>query len=250
METINLELKIWRQKNENEKGYFENFKLENLSTDMSFLEMLDLLNNKIINETGKDPIAFESDCREGICGACSIAINGIPHGKDKSTTICQLHIRKFKNNASLTIEPFRAKSFKIIKDLVVDRSSLDKIIQSGGYISVNTGAAQDANNLLIEKKKADLAFDSASCIGCGACVAACKNSSAALFMGAKITHLMNLKQGELERKERVKNMIKASEEEGFGTCSNTKACEAVCPKDIKVEFINNLNSEFINYLIE
>lgn len=249
MEKINLEFKIWRQKNENEKGYFENFKLENISTDMSFLEALDFLNNKIINETGKDPIAFESDCREGICGACSLVINGIPHSKEKSTTICQVHLRKFKNNELVTIEPFRAKSFKIIKDLIVDRSSLDKIIQNGGYISVNTGAAQEANNILIEKKKADFAFEVASCIGCGACVAACKNSSAALFIGAKITHLINLKQGEIERIDRVFNMIKASEKEGFGTCSNTKDCEAVCPKDITIKSINNLNSEFINYLI-
>lgn len=250
MNFINIELKIWRQKNSIEKGTFIKYKLKNVSIEMSFLEMLDMLNNSLINETGEDPIAFESDCREGICGACSLVINGIPHSKEKSVTICQLHMRKFKNNELITIEPFRAKSFKIIKDLIVDRSSLDRIIQKGGYISVETGSAQDANNILISKENSDNSFNSASCIGCGACIAACKNSSANLFIGAKFSHFLFLPQGIIEKEKRLENMLKQAEIEGFGSCSNTRNCEAVCPKDINLYNISNLNREYNKYIIK
>lgn len=243
MKTINLKLEVWRQNKEN-KGSFEIYNANNISPDMSFLEMLDLVNETLITEN-KEPIAFESDCREGICGACSLVINGIPHGKDKGVTVCQLHMRSFSNGETITIEPFRAKSFPIIKDLAVDRSSFDRILQKGGYISVKTGSARDANNILIEKKESEKAFDAAACIGCGACVAACKNSSAMLFVAAKISHLSLIPQGQIERKNRVINLIKQMDIEGFGSCTNTLECEAVCPKEINTDFISKLNLEYI-----
>jgi succinate dehydrogenase / fumarate reductase, iron-sulfur subunit len=245
---LSLTLKIWRQKDRTSKGRFETFNMNEISPDMSFLEMLDVLNQKLI-EQKKAPIAFESDCREGICGACSLVINGIAHGPQRATTACQLHMRQFKNNQTISIEPFRAKSFPVLKDLVVDRSSFDRIMQSGGYISLNAGAAQDANTILIKKPDADNAFEAAACIGCGACVASCKNSSAMLFVGAKITQLALLPQGEPERKIRIKSMIKQMDEEGFGNCSNTYECEAVCPKEIKVSVIAKLNQELIKALV-
>lgn len=243
MATLNLKLEVWRQ-NKNNQGSFEIYNANNISTDMSFLEMLDLINETLINEN-KDPIAFESDCREGICGACSLVINGIAHGKDRGVTVCQLHMRSFSNNETITIEPFRAKSFPIIKDLIVDRSAFDRILQKGGYISVKTGNARDANNILIEKRDSEKAFDAAACIGCGACVAACKNSSAMLFVSAKVSHLSLVPQGKLERKNRVINLINQMDEEGFGSCTNTLECEAVCPKEINTNFISKLNLEYI-----
>jgi len=240
---INISLKVNRQKN-NAGNNVEVFNLENVPQEASFLEMLDILNHKLIQED-KDPVAFDSDCREGICGACSLVINGVPHGKELGITVCQLHMRVFNNNDLITIEPWRATAFPIIKDLVVDRSSLDRIMHAGGYISVKTGTVIDANTILISKDIADDAFDAAACIGCGACVAACKNSSPMLFVGAKIRHLSLLPQGHPERKTRVKNMIMQMSLEGFGGCSNTLECEAVCPKEIGVEVISHLNKEFI-----
>lgn len=248
MRTINLTLEVWRQ-NINKNGYFEIYKANNISTDMSFLEMLDAVNEDLISNK-KDPIAFESDCREGICGACSLVINGIPHGKEKGITVCQLHIRSFSNEETITIEPFRAKSFTIIKDLVVDRSSFDKILQKGGYISTNTGSITDANSILIQKQDSEKAFNAAACIGCGACVAMCKNSSAMLFVAAKVSHLSIMPQGKIERKSRVRNLIKAMDQEGFGSCTNTLECEAVCPKEISTDFISKLNLEYIKSIYE
>jgi succinate dehydrogenase / fumarate reductase iron-sulfur subunit len=243
MTTLNLKLEVWRQNSQN-KGSFEIYNANNISTDMSFLEMLDLVNESLIEEN-KEPIAFESDCREGICGACSLVINGIAHGKDKGVTVCQLHMRSFSNNETITIEPFRAKSFPVIKDLVVDRSAFDRILQKGGFISVKTGNARDANTILIEKKLSDKSFDAAACIGCGACVAACKNSSAMLFVSAKISHLSFIPQGQIERKSRVINLVNEMDNEGFGSCTNTLECEAVCPKEINTNFISKLNLEYI-----
>jgi len=222
----------------------ETYNLDNVSQDASFLEMLDMLNHKLIGEN-KNPIAFDSDCREGICGSCSLVINGIPHGKELGTTVCQLHMRSFNNNETIIIEPWRAVAFPIIKDLVVDRSSLDRIMQAGGYISVKTGTVIDGNTILISKQIADEAFDAAACIGCGACVAACKNSSPMLFVGAKVKHLSSLPQGQPERKMRVKNMVMQMSIEGFGGCTNTLECEAVCPKEISSSVISYLNREFI-----
>ncbi len=242
-ENLNLKLKIWRQTNNKSAGHFEDYELTNISTHMSFLEMLDVLNEKLIKD-GKDPVAFDHDCREGICGACSMVINGNPHGPDKLTTTCQLHMRRFSNNDTIVIEPFRADSFPVIKDLVVDRSSFDRIIASGGFVSVNTGAPQDANAILIPKVNADLAMDAAACIGCGACVASCKNASAMLFVSAKVSHLALLPQGQVERERRVLNMVNTMDQEGFGNCSNTGACEAACPKGISLDNIARMNREY------
>ena len=241
---INVKLKVWRQKNGNANGGFEIYDANDISTEMSFLEMFDVLNERLIHE-GKDPIAFDHDCREGICGMCSMFINGRPHGPWQGTTTCQLHMRAFNDGDTITVEPWRANAFPVIKDLMVDRSSFDRIIQAGGYISVNTGNAVDGNALPIEKDKADLSFANAACIGCGACVAACKNSSAMLFLSAKVTHLALLPQGGPERKTRAINMIAQMDKEGFGACTNTGACEAVCPKEISITNIAKLNAEYL-----
>ncbi len=240
---MELKLKIWRQKNQKDSGHFESYKVE-AEEHMSFLEMLDVLNQQLI-EQKKEPVAFDHDCREGICGSCSLVINGRPHGPQAGTTTCQLHMRAYKSGDTITIEPFRASSFPVIKDLVVDRSSFDNIIQSGGYISVNTGQAPDGNAIPIEKDLSSEAFDSATCIGCGACVAACPNGSAMLFTSAKINHLQKMPQGKVEHKNRVKNMIKQMDKEGFGQCSNVGACEVECPKEISTKNIANLNRFYL-----
>ena len=240
---MRLTLKIWRQKNQGTKGQFEQYQVE-ANEHMSFLEMLDVLNEQLISDK-KDPVSFEHDCREGICGACSMVINGMPHGPVQGTTTCQLHMRSFKDGDTIVIEPFRAQAFPIIKDLVVDRSSLDRIIGAGGYISVSTGQAPEANDIPIGKDVASEAFDAATCIGCGACVAACPNSSAMLFTSAKVSHLALLPQGQVERGQRVKAMIDEMDEAGFGACSNVTACEAECPKEISVTNIARLNREFL-----
>lgn len=242
--TMNLTLRVWRQQNPNDKGRFETFQVKDISSEMSFLEMFDVLNERLIRE-GKDPIAFDHDCREGICGTCSMHINGRPHGPWHATTTCQLHMRAFKEGDTIVVEPWRANAFPVIKDLMVSRASFDRIIQAGGYVSVNTGNAVDGNAIPIEKDKADDAFAAASCIGCGACVAACKNSSAMLFVSAKVAHLALLPQGEPERKGRVLNMIAQMDKEGFGSCTNTGACEAVCPKEISMSNIARLNAEYL-----
>ena len=243
-------LKIWRQKNAQAKGRFEIYHLDDISQDCSFLEMLDLLNEKLVTES-KDsvafrdcPVAFDNDCREGICGMCGLYINGMPHGPEKETTTCELHIRSFKDGATIVIEPWRAKPFPVIKDLVVDRTAFDKIIQAGGYVSINTGGAPEANSIAVPKYYADLAFDTASCIGCGACVAACPNASAMLFVGAKVSHLAYLPQGKIEAVKRVQNMVKKMDCLGFGNCSNAYSCEAECPKGIHKMHIAKMNREF------
>ncbi|MCB0715277.1 MAG: succinate dehydrogenase/fumarate reductase iron-sulfur subunit [Chitinophagaceae bacterium] len=241
---INLTLKIWRQKNADSAGQFETYPVKNISTEMSFLEMIDVLNEDLINE-GKDPIAFDHDCREGICGACSMYINGRPHGPWHGNTTCQLHMRAYHDGDTIVIEPWRANSFPVIKDLMVDRSAFDRIIQAGGYVSVNTGNAVDANATPIEKDLADASFAAAACIGCGACVAACKNSSAMLFVAAKVSHLALLPQGAPERNTRVLDMVAQMDKEGFGSCTNTGACEAVCPKEISINNIARLNREYM-----
>jgi len=242
---MDLLLKIWRQQNNISKGKIEEYKLKNVEPDMSFLEMLDVLNQELI-ENGKDPVAFDHDCREGICGSCSLVINGAPHGPDSGTTTCQLHMRRFSSGDTIYIEPFRADAFPVIKDLVVDRSAFDRIQQSGGYISINTsGNTVDANATPIPKQDADEAFSSAACIGCGACVAACKNSSAMLFVGAKVSQYSLLPQGKVERTQRVQNMVAQMDNEGFGNCTNTGACEAHCPKEISLDNIVRLNREFL-----
>lgn len=243
--SMNLKLKVWRQRNANEQGHFETYDVDNVSSEMSFLEMIDVLNEQLISKGG-EPIAFDHDCREGICGMCSMVIDGRPHGPWKGTTTCQLHMRAFKDGDVITVEPFRANAFPVIKDLMVSRSAFDRIIQAGGYISVNTGNAVDGNALPIEKDKADDAFAAAACIGCGACVAACKNASAMLFVSAKVSHLSLLPQGEPERKQRVVNMIAQMDKEGFGSCTNTYACEAECPKEISVLNIARLNREYLD----
>lgn len=243
--SMNLKLKVWRQRNATEQGHFETYDVENVSSEMSFLEMIDVLNEQLIAKGG-EPIAFDHDCREGICGMCSMVIDGRPHGPWKGTTTCQLHMRAFKDGDMITVEPFRANAFPVIKDLMVNRSAFDRIIQAGGYISVNTGNAVDGNALPIEKDKADDAFAAAACIGCGACVAACKNASAMLFVSAKVSHLALLPQGEPERKQRVVNMIAQMDKEGFGSCTNTYACEAECPKEISVLNIARLNREYLD----
>src|SRR5690242_19106532 len=242
--TMNLTLKVWRQKSSKDKGSFETYKVSDISSEMSFLEIIDVLNERLIKE-GKEPIAFDHDCREGICGACSMYINGRPHGPWHANTTCQLHMRAYKDGDTIVVEPWRAKSFPVIKDLIVDRTAFDRIIQAGGFISVNTGNAVDANAIPIEKDKAYAAFGAAACIGCGACVAACKNSSALLFVSAKVAHLALLPQGNPERKNRAMSMVAQMDKEGFGGCTNTGACEAVCPKEISIENIARLNKEYL-----
>tara|TARA_B100000963_G_scaffold61745_1_gene49763 strand:- start:99712 stop:100458 length:747 start_codon:yes stop_codon:yes gene_type:complete len=242
---MKLKLKIWRQPNKESKGRMVNYDIDNVSPDMSFLEMMDMLNEKLINN-GEDPIAFDHDCREGICGMCSMFINGEPHGPDRLITTCQLHMRKFKSGDTIIIEPFRANAFPVIKDLVVDRSSFDRIQQSGGFISINTsGNTQDANTIPVDKYDADRAFDAATCIGCGACVASCKNASAMLFVSAKVSQFSLLPQGKVEARDRVLNMVKQMDEEGFGNCTNTGACEVECPKGISLENIARMNREYL-----
>jgi succinate dehydrogenase / fumarate reductase, iron-sulfur subunit len=241
---MNLTLKVWRQKNSKAKGDFETYQVENISSEMSFLEMFDVLNERLVSE-GKDPIAFDHDCREGICGTCSMYIDGKAHGPWAQNTTCQLHMRAFKNGDTIVVEPWRSKAFPVIKDLVVDRSSFDRIIQAGGFISVNTGNAVDANAIPIDKRDADDAFMAAACIGCGACVATCKNGSAMLFVGAKVSQLALLPQGQPERETRVLSMVAQMDKEGFGNCTNTYACEAECPKGISVSNIARLNREFM-----
>lgn len=242
---MNLTLKIWRQKNATAKGGFETYQVKNISSEMSFLEMVDVLNEDLINQ-GKDPIAFDHDCREGICGSCAMYINGKPHGPWKSTTVCQLHMRAFKDGETVVVEPWRANAFPVVKDLVVDRSAFDRIIQAGGYISVNTGNAVDGNAIPVDKDKADKSFAAAACIACGACVAACKNASAMLFLSAKVSHLALLPQGEPERKARAINMVTQHDKEGFGACTNIGACEASCPKEIRLTNIARLNAEYLS----
>ncbi len=237
-------LNIWRQKGPDERGRFVTYEAHDVSPGMSFLEMLDSVNQRLIAK-GEDPVAFEQDCREGICGSCSLVINGIPHGPDRGITTCQLYMRRFPDGAAITIEPWRARAFPIIKDLVVDRQALDRIMEAGGYISVNTGGAVDGNVLLISKDQAETAMDAASCIACGACVAACKNASAMLFVAAKVSHLALLPQGKPERTRRVNAMLDAMDREGFGSCGNQNECEAVCPKRISVRFIATLYLEYL-----
>ena len=242
---MKLNLKIWRQKNSTELGTMVNYNIDEISPDMSFLEMLDVLNSSLI-ERNEDPVAFDHDCREGICGSCSLFINGRAHGPEKSITTCQLHMRKFKDGDTIYIEPFRASAFPVIKDLIVDRSAFDRIQQAGGYISINTsGNTQDANALPINKENADDSFDAATCIGCGACVASCKNSSAMLFVGAKVSQYALLPQGQTESSNRSLNMVNQMDFEGFGSCTNTGACEAECPKNISISNIIRLNREYI-----
>ena len=241
---MNLNLKVWRQKNKEDKGGFENYQVPGVSSEMSFLEMFDVLNERLINEN-KEPIAFDHDCREGICGACSMHINGRAHGPWAGTTTCQLHMRAFKDGDTITVEPWRAGSFPVVKDLTVDRGAFDRIIEAGGFISVNTGNAVDANAIPVDKDKADAAFAAAACIGCGACVAACKNASAMLFVSAKVSQLALLPQGHPEKKARALNMVAQMDKEGFGSCTNTGACEAECPKEISLTNIARLNREFI-----
>lgn len=248
--SLNLTLKIWRQKNNKAQGKFEVYKISEISPNSSFLEMLDILNENLINE-GKEPIAFDHDCREGICGMCSLYINGRPHGPETGITTCQLHMRHFRDGETITIEPWRAKAFPVIKDLVVDRSAFDRIMAAGGFISVNTsGNTQDANAILVPKEDADKAMDVAACIGCGACVATCKNSSAMLFVSAKVSQFALLPQGKVEAKRRVLNMVKTMDEEGFGNCSNTGACEVECPKGITLESIARLNREYMSAYVD
>jgi len=243
---MKLTLKIWRQKNAQDKGQMATYPIDGISGDMSFLEMLDVLNNQLI-EQGDEPVAFDHDCREGICGMCSLFINGEAHGPDRLVTTCQLHMRKFKDGDTITIEPFRAAGFPVVKDLVVDRSSFDRIQHAGGFISINTsGNTQDANAIPIEKVDADAAFDAATCIGCGACVASCKNSSAMLFVSAKVSQFALLPQGQVEATDRVLNMVKQMDEEGFGNCTNTGACEVECPKGISLENIARMNREYLS----
>ncbi len=241
---MNIKLKVWRQLNSDTKGSFYTYDVENVLEDMSFFEMLDMLNNELIQKN-ESPIAFDHDCREGICGTCGVVINGRAHGPLNGVTTCQLHMRSFNDGDTLIVEPWRAKSFPIVKDLVVNRSSFDRIMESGGYISVKTGGAPDANAMPIFKDNADEAFDSATCIGCGACVAACKNSSAMLFVGAKINQYAQLPQGQVEHSKRVQNMVSKMDSEGFGSCTNTGACEADCPKEISIDNIVKLNKEYL-----
>ena len=241
---MKLSLKVWRQKNKETEGQFKDYNLSEISPDMSFLEMLDVLNEQLLAK-GEEPVAFDHDCREGICGSCSMMINGKPHGPESMTTTCQLHMRKFKDGDQVVIEPWRASPFPVIRDLVVDRSAFDRIIQAGGFVSVNTGNAQDGNTLPIPKPDADAAMDAAACIGCGACVAACKNASAMLFTAAKVSHLAYLPQGQPERQRRVIKMVEQMDGEGFGNCTNTYDCEAACPKGISVENIARLNRDFL-----
>jgi len=241
---MNLTLKVWRQKNKDDRGKFETYPVQHISPDMSFLEMFDVLNERLINE-GKDPVAFDHDCREGICGMCSMFINGRPHGPLQGVTTCQLHMRSFRNGDTIVVEPWRATAFPVIKDLAVDRSAFDRVISAGGFISVNTGNAQDANSIPVPKDDADAAFAAATCIGCGACVAACKNASAMLFVSAKVSQFALLPQGQAERQERVLSMVAQMDAEGFGSCTNTGACEAECPKGISLSNIARMNRDYI-----
>jgi len=245
---MTVKLKVWRQAGPDQPGRMVDYVANNVHADMSFLEMLDVVNEDLIRK-GQDPIAFDSDCREGICGSCGLVIDGVAHGPDKGATTCQVHMRRFKSGETITIEPFRAKAFPVLKDLVVDRSALDRIIAAGGYVSMNVGGAPDANSLPIAKDVADHAMDSAACIGCGACVAACKNAAAHLFTSAKITHLGLLPQGEAERARRVVRMVEQMDGEGFGSCSNEGECEAVCPKEIPISNIARMNRDFLKALI-
>ena len=241
---MNFNVKVWRQKNAKAKGYFETYKIEDIESDASFLEMLDILNEKLIRE-GIDPISFDHDCREGICGACSLYIDGRAHGPDDHVTTCQLFMRHFKDGATITVEPWRSSGFPLIKDLVVNRGAFDQILQAGGFISVRTGSAQDANNILIPHDVAEESMDAAACVGCGACVATCKNGSAMLFVAARVSSLALLPQGRAEAKKRVQNMVKKMDELGFGNCTNTRACELECPKGVKISHIARLNREFL-----
>ena len=245
---MKLTLRIWRQPDAASPGEMKTYELAEVSPDMSFLEMLDVVNEGLIVK-GKDAIAFDSDCREGICGMCSLVVNGVAHGPDRGTTVCQLHMRRFKDGDTITVEPWRAKAFPVIRDLVVDRSAFDRIITAGGYVSVNAGGAPDGNALLISKEIAELAMDSAACIGCGACVAACKNASAALFTSAKISHLGLLPQGEVEQHTRVAAMVHRHDAEGFGSCSNEGECEAVCPKEIPITNIARMNRDYLRAML-
>jgi succinate dehydrogenase / fumarate reductase iron-sulfur subunit len=240
---LNLTLKVWRQKTPQDQGSIETYDAKNIPEEASFLEMLDIVNERII-ESGGEPIHFDHDCREGICGACSLTINGVPHSKEKGITSCQVHMRKFRDGDTIWIEPFRARAFPVIRDLIVDRSAMDRIIAAGGYIDVRTGSAVDANSLPIPKPDADAAFDAAACIGCGACIAACKNSSAMLFTAAKVSHLGHLPQGQPERDKRVLAMVRQMDAEGFGNCTNQYECEAACPKEISVDHIARMNRDY------
>jgi succinate dehydrogenase / fumarate reductase iron-sulfur subunit len=241
---MRLNLHVWRQKDRNDPGRMETFPADDVSPDMSFLEMLDVINEGL-NKQGKDPIAFDHDCREGICGSCAMMINGIPHGPERGTTACQLHMRKFRDGEEIYVEPWRAKAFPVVRDLVTDRSAFDRIIQAGGFVSVNTGGAPDGNAIPVPKESQEKAMDAAACIGCGACAAACKNASAMLFVAAKVSHLGNLPQGQAERRDRVLAMIAQHDREGFGHCTNQYECEAACPKEIGVRFIARLNRDYI-----
>lgn len=241
---ISVTLRVWRQKNAGDPGGFQTYEAKDISTDMSFLEMLDTVNESLIRK-GQDPIAFDHDCREGICGMCSLVINGQAHGPDRAATTCQLHMRRFNSGDEIMIEPFRAKAFPVIKDLAVDRSAFDRVMQAGGYVSIATGSAPEANAVPVPKVSAELAMDAAACIGCGACVAACPNASAMLFLSAKISQLAALPQGQVERKKRVLDMLQAHDAEGFGNCTNEAECEKACPKEIKLGHIGRLNREFI-----
>lgn len=241
---MRIKLKVWRQKNASDKGGFQTYDVNDVMEDMSFLEMFDVLNERLVKE-GQEPIAFDHDCREGICGMCSMYINGRPHGPLQTTT-CQLHMRSFKDGDTIVVEPWRARAFPVVKDLIVDRGAFDRIIQAGGYVSINTGGAPDANEIPIPRRTAEKAFDAATCIGCGACVAACKNASAMLFLSAKVSQLALLPQGQKERKTRVEQMVHQADAEGFGACTNTAACEAECPKQIKLSNIARLNREYFS----
>lgn len=241
---MNLNLQVWRQAGPNAPGRLVSYTARNIHQDMSFLEMLDVVNEDLIKK-GEDPIAFDSDCREGICGTCGVVVNGIPHGPDRGATVCQLHMRRFKDGDTIVIEPWKARAFPIVKDLVVDRSAFDRIVQSGGYTSVNVGAAPDANAIPVPKPAAEEAFEFAACIACGACVAACKNASAALFTAAKLSHLNLLPQGKVEKESRVLRMVEHMDVEGFGSCSNEGECEAVCPKGIRIEGIARMNRDYV-----
>ena len=246
---LNLKLKVWRQDNTDDSGRFEEYDAKGIDTDMSFLEMLDVVNEGL-NEDGKEPIAFDSDCREGICGSCSMVINGVPHGVQQGTTACQLHMRHFSDGMTITIEPWRASAFPVQRDLVVDSAAFDRIQQAGGFVSVRTGSVPDANATPVPKDEADLAMDAAQCIGCGACVAACKNASAMLFVAAKVSHLSLVPQGQPERERRALAMVKQMDDEGFGNCTVTGSCEAVCPKEISLDFIARMNREYGRALIK
>ncbi|MGN6384786.1 MAG: succinate dehydrogenase/fumarate reductase iron-sulfur subunit [Verrucomicrobiota bacterium] len=246
---MNLTLKVWRQKNGQSEGQFVTYEARDVLPDMSFLEMLDVVNEGLM-EKGEEPIAFDSDCREGICGMCSLVINGIPHGGHRGTATCQLHMRHFHDGETITIEPWRAKAFPLVKDLIVNRSAFDRVIQAGGFTSASTGGTPDANAILVPKPDADRAMDAAACIGCGACVAVCKNASAMLFVSAKVSHLALLPQGKVEREERVLNMVRQMDQEGFGNCTVTGSCEAVCPKEISLNFIAMMNREYFKALLK